>query len=484
VSFETPAAWWGLSTLLLLAVFSLWRQAASRVVVPSVLLWKRIPERNPPVRELRRPQWRVELLLQAAAVGLLVGALAGPFVETERALPRRIAFVVDTSPRMGAGGRLEALVREARALAEGALKEDEVTWYAAAPAPGRVEDPAVLRPGTRRADLAPLVTAARAVSDVVVVLGDRPVEGARTWSLSGPSANAGIAAFRADDETLFARFVNHGPERRTSLRIETGAGTRTEPVTLPPGSSIWTRKGDFARESRIALTLDLDDGWAADDTAEAVRRPPSGLEVSLRGRHHPSLLRVLESLPNARVVREALGTALSVGLDEEPAPGGCRVRLYGAQGRLPGTPKIHAHELTRGLEGREDELAAAGLGELPAGARDGEFLLSAGGRAAATVRGDEIRLAVDIDLWGRSAPSFPIFWANVAERARGGTSAFQASGILDESESDVAGSASDPSGELGDPRGRERRKRPLGGWAALAALFCVAAAWSLQSRAG
>src|SRR6185295_4600179 len=82
VKFETPAALWGLSSLLLLVLFSLWRQAAARVVVPSLLLWKKIPERNPPVRALRRPKWRLDLLLQAFAIAAAIGALAGPYRET------------------------------------------------------------------------------------------------------------------------------------------------------------------------------------------------------------------------------------------------------------------------------------------------------------------------------------------------------------------------------------------------------------------
>ena len=68
MSFGSPGALWGLSTLLLLILFSLWRQASARVIVPSLLLWKQIPERNPPVRALKRPRWRLELLVQALAI--------------------------------------------------------------------------------------------------------------------------------------------------------------------------------------------------------------------------------------------------------------------------------------------------------------------------------------------------------------------------------------------------------------------------------
>src|SRR5207237_4872405 len=91
VRFETPAAFWALASLLLLILFSLWRQAAARVTVPSLALWLRIPERTPPVRALRRPKWRFELLLQALAIAAAVAALAGPYRETQEPQPRRVA---------------------------------------------------------------------------------------------------------------------------------------------------------------------------------------------------------------------------------------------------------------------------------------------------------------------------------------------------------------------------------------------------------
>ena len=105
MNFENPAALWALSSLALLVLFSLWRQAAARTVVPSVVLWKKIPERNPPIRALRRPKWRVELLLQALAIAAAVAALAGPFATTSKKMCGRpvsatgLRFTRDAPPR-------------------------------------------------------------------------------------------------------------------------------------------------------------------------------------------------------------------------------------------------------------------------------------------------------------------------------------------------------------------------------------------------
>ncbi len=476
MSFETPAVLWGLLSLLLLAIFSLWRQAAQAVTVPSLKLWRQIPERNPPVRDLRRPQWRFELLLQAAAVALIVAALAGPFWNSDEVPPRRVAFVADTSPRMEAGGRLSRLLEEARRFASG---PDRVTWYAAG---ARVEDPGAIRISKQRVDLTAMIAAARAGADETVVLTDRPVDGAAAWCAAGPPANAGIAAFRVDDEGLFARIVNFGPEREAELQIEAGGAPLRERLKLQRGSTVWSLKRDLTRVAELKVRLDLDDGWAADNIVTARRQAGGELAASVSGRHHPALVRVLEAVPGTRVGRGLRGARLAVGLDEAPDAGALRVWIHSPLERLKGALKLESHALLRGLPGRETELEAAGWGELPPALRTGTTLLSVGGRGAAALRGGDLHLSVDLDAWSRSAPSFPIFWANVAEGLRG--ELWVVDGLLDERESDAAGVERPWRAAAGAGAARERVRRPLAGWAALAALLCLAGAWGLQRRPG
>jgi hypothetical protein len=161
---------------------------------------------------------------------------------------------------------------------------------------------------------------------------------------------------------------------------------------------------------------------------------------------------------------------------------------------------------------KDEELRSAGVGALDGG---GRVLVSADGRPVVALRGGVLEVSVSFEP-GRwpSTPSWPIFWANVIDSARrgagfvvpkagealalpsgetrtpsaageldlGGRKAW--AGLLDARESDVAGSAreSEPAGS--GAAGRERRRTPLGGWAALLALACLAAAWGLQRRGG
>jgi hypothetical protein len=508
MTFESPTALWGLASLLLLAVFSLWRQAAVRAVVPSLLLWKLIPERNPPLRALRRPAWRWELLLQALAIAFLVAGLAGPALLSDAPRPRRVALVVDTSARLAAGGRLDRLRARAAELLAGEFRDDAVVLLAGDPAPRTLRDPGEIAPYGGHVDLAPLIAVARAQADLVLVLGDRAPDGVRAELLAGPAANVGIVEFTAGDAEVFARLVNHGPPRRVALVLD---GAREE-IDLPAGERAWSRKADFSARERIDLEIDVDDGFDADDRAGAVRLGSPRAEVSLRGLPVPLLDRALTSIPGVVLRADAARPALAVGVDEDPGPGGVRVKLLTPNPRsepLSMTRPEPRHPLLRGL--RDEELRSSGTGALEPG---GTPLLTADGRAVMAKRGDVLEVSISFEP-GRwpSTPSWPIFWANVVDSARRGAGTlvvprvgtplatpsgepatpsaageFKAggksmiAGLLDARESDAAGVSRPPEAPGAASAARERRRSPLGGGAALLALACAAAAWVLQKR--
>ena len=210
MSFAAPAALWGLLSILLLVIFSLWRQASVNVDVPSLRLWNLIPERNPPIRALRRPKWRLELLIQALAIGAVVVALAQPFVVSDQPEPRKVAFVFDTSSRLKAEGRLEALKAKARSLLETTLSGDEVALFASTPAPARVKDLDEVRALDVHVDVEPLIAAAREAAEHVILFSDRPVEGVHSVLIGSGGGNVGIVGFSVTDREIFARLVNHG----------------------------------------------------------------------------------------------------------------------------------------------------------------------------------------------------------------------------------------------------------------------------------
>lgn len=535
MSFETPGALWGLLSLALLALFSLWRQAAARTVVPSLLLWKKIPERNPPLRALRRPRWRIDLLWQALAVTCLVLSLAGPYVPSSRPKPRRVAVVLDTSARMLAGGRFEEARREAARLAAGKLAGDEVAFYAADPSPRRADRPEEIRPVHAHVDLGPLLAVARAQADEVVLFSDRPVEGARLRLLAGPSGNVGIVEFTPADDELFARLVNHGPPGRpVTVRWGADGQEGEERRTLGPGVSSWSRRGDFRKAGRVWVEVRAGDGFELDDRAEAVRLGSDRIVVSLSGQRVPLLERALRAVTGVELRHDGGPGQVAVGVDEEPPAGDLRVRIHPPRGALEGEPAVARHPLTEGLERRAaEELVPAGVGELPAGAREGEPLLLVGGKRAAVIRGREVHLAIDCapDRWPATV-SFPIFWANVIDFARSGASGLRVfrtgrpvalpaearvvdpsgresppsrtflgyevgeyvlkfaagersirTSLLDGRESDTAGEGRALDWDPADPSGREPLRRSLAGAGAAAALGFLALAWFAQARA-
>jgi hypothetical protein len=528
VSFEHPAALWGLGSLILLILFSLWRQASAQVIVPSLLLWKQIPERNPPVRALRRPRWRLELLLQALAISAAVGALARPYRETREPQPRRIALVFDTSARMRAGDRMAKMKARAGQLIQDQLSHDIVTCYEAAPSPRKIGSPTEAEVVDTHVNLGPLIQGAAAEADHVILFSDREADGATPVLFGTPADNAGIVEFSVSDDEAFVRIVNHGPAR--PLPIELWAGDLKVRETVPAGQRTWSHKADYSKAAFIRITLFTNDSFPLDDVVEATRLVSGGALVTLAGRHHDSLPKVFRAMPGVTVQRGGSGALVAVGWDEAPGPGELRVFIHSPTNTSPGEVVVAPHELMHDLEKRGRELV---LGELPAAERAGEPLITVGGRVAAVLRKNELHLCVDLNQW-QGMPSFPIFWVNVVDAAqkasRGlvvirtgrpiqltpnslvdevpagaireltgegmfvaftvGAYRLRLAGgdkhiyvnLLDERESDTAGQTRDLAWDSAGPATRVFQRQDLTAWAAWSALGLLVLAWLLQVR--
>jgi len=537
VSLESPAALWGLASLALLAIFSLWRQAAGRATVPSLLLWKRIPERNPPIRALRRPKARWELLLQALAVAAAVLALAGPFVASEIPRPRRVALVLDTSARLRQGGRIDRIREEALRLYDGPLSGDRRSVFAAAPSPRRLDRAglAALGPVDEHVDLEPLLAAARQAADHVLLLSDRAPAGVDARLFGSEGGNVGITALSVGGGEIFARIANHGAVRDVALVVRIDGRETAERISLPAGGErAWSRKADLGGAESVALELETGDGFPLDDRAGAVRLGTAEATATVTGSRDPDVLRALGAVEGVKLRSE--GEALvSVGVDAVPGPASFRVRIHTPLGASPGSPVVLRHPLTAGLESRASELGR--VGELPPEARGGDPLIAVGERRVAVLRGTELHVCVDLDPargWP-AFPSFPIFWANVVDFARKGAGEFAVLrtgrpfalppgsavaaasepgaiwslsdsgdflahtagdylvrraggerrlpvGLLDARESDTAGETRSPGWDPARPEGREPEPARLGGWAAGAALGALLLAWLLERR--
>jgi hypothetical protein len=220
---------------------------------------------------------------------------------------------------------------------------------------------------------------------------------------------------------------------------------------------------------------------------------------------------------------------MSVGVDAPPGPASFRVWLISSRGLLQGEAVAAPHPLMADLDKRGKELAQV-CGELSPADRIGEPLLTVGGRIAATVKGREVRLCVDVGEWGKSMASLPIFFANAVDVARSGGSRFVVlrtgrpfsvppdgsldqpadavlsdgklvayavgeygltsawghrtvrANLLDERESDTAGVRRDLDWDPGSPAGREARRHGYAGIAAGAALAFLLLAWLMQLR--
>lgn len=530
--FETPAALWGLLSLLLLVLFSLWRQAAVRTPVSSLLLWKLIPERNPPLRALRRPRWRPDLLLQALALAAIVAALAGPFVEGSEPEPRKFALVFDTSARMLAGDKLRRAKEAAQDFIARLGPRDRVSVYWAVPDPRRGASVDDVQAVHVHVDPAPMVAAARQETPHVILFSDRPIEGVKAALFSAPGWNVGIVDFSVTEGEAFVRIVNHGESRKVPILVRAdGAIVESASLDLAPGTTAWALKRDFSRAKEVRVGLDVRDSFALDDRAGAVLLAEASSVVSVQGADFPLLVRAFESIPGVTVRRGGGAALVSVGVGAEPSSARLKVAFDPPRSPFaPGTFTVAEHPLTRHL--RAEEIGSAAASELaaPAGA---EKLFFADGRLVGALWDDTIRFSFELTQgrWS-DTPSFPIFWTNVIDYARRASGSFvvartgrsvglpvevtQVDGpeggawslspsrsftawtvgefrlrapggerpirvnLLDERESDTAGEERPLEGDPADPARRTLQPRRLAGSAAVLALVFLVAAWLLQ----
>jgi hypothetical protein len=415
VKFENPVALWGLASLILLILFSLWRQASAKVVVPSLLLWKKIPERNPPVRALRRPRWRLELLLQALAISAAVGALAKPYRETDQPKPRRVALVFDTSSRFRAGDRLTKFKAHARNLMETALKKDVVTCYDASPSPRSFKEPEEAKVVDVHVDLMPLLFAASAGADVLILYSDVFASTGYPVMFAAPADNAGIVAFSVSSDEAFIRIVNHGAARPIPVSLKAEGIDLRE--MIPAGQLTWTHKADYSKTAYVRIAIEPKDSFPIDDVVEATRLLSGNSLVTLTGRHHDGLVKAFRSMPAVTILRGTASARVAVGYDEAPGPGEFRVWVHTPNGKLSGELTLEEHPLLADLQPRLRELSSLTWGEVPAG---GKALIRVGGKTSAALQGNLLHVCVDLNQWQNGLASFPIFWVNALDFAHKG----------------------------------------------------------------
>ena len=441
----------------------------------------------------------MELLLQALALACSVIALAGPFTLSDRTVPRKVAFVFDTSGRMAAEGRIEKAKDRAREMAARLPETDELVVYWQERAPRRGKRIDEVRGIDAHVDVDVLLDAARSEAKQVVLFSDRAPEGVTAELFGATGKNIGIVAFSATDTEVFARIVNHGAARAVPALLWVDGKKRSlGNIDLARGETAWTRKVDLSGAKRMEMRLYTDDHFAIDDVVGASRLgDPSGT-VAVVGEAHPLLLRALESIPGIRVRRGAGKALVSVVFETLGAP------------FVPGSFTVAEHPLTAHVRPEEVTSGQAATLDAPAGA---EPLFYADGKLVAAAWGGAVHLSFELspDGW-MATPSFPIFWANMVDRARGAAASLTYAkagqpftwegesylsvrvgdyavdqpplrvNLLDARESDTAGETRSSGWDLGDPKGREWQASSHAWWLAWLALAFLLVAWAAQSR--
>lgn len=351
LEFASPQLLWWLLGVPLVLLFGLWRTRPAAVTVPSLRLWERIRERQPPVRELRRPSLQLSLILQALAAALLVASLAGPQRSEPRPTPRAVYLLVDDSASMGAAlaakdpsrsedrstTRMDSAREAVASLLARAAPEDRVVVVAPHASPWRYDGP----PSGVAAFLRAAAPAACGEDDVIrsarllaaeagtgpgralVAVTDRqndalrealrPADG-RLLIVGGPARNAGIVAFSVESAPaggvrVFVRCVGSTKET-LDLDLENSAdGDRWEPLDPPrlrvalsergEGSLVVSLpampKGEVVRLRRLG-----DDALADDDTAWLLRAA-GPRRIAYYAERPGSVAKALQAVPDVKL---------------------------------------------------------------------------------------------------------------------------------------------------------------------------------------
>ena len=320
MGFAQPLALWLLVLLPLVALLHQLRARSAVVVVPSLLLWKGMPET---VRaESLSHRWRPNalLVLQLFALGFAVLALAKPYVRTAVVVPSHVVFVLDISASMKATdvkpSRFDAarnrLLNDANRLPAG-------TRFALVLAGNR---PAMrlpfstrrrelrqslesLRPTDTAANLSAAIAFANALADDVDIrlYTDTPVEGFESATRLFRQRPKDIALTElvvsrgpADPSDASARVVVANrtatlQQIRLSLDVD-GAPTDAQSVEVGAGaaaSAAFRFRADGNRDVPVAVAVESDDDYDANDRLYRVLTAIRPLRVLVVGESSPFL---------------------------------------------------------------------------------------------------------------------------------------------------------------------------------------------------
>jgi hypothetical protein len=496
VSLAAPVA-----LLALVALPVLWwlhRRARrpAEVVVPSLLFHEE--SETAAARDRRR--FDPELLLTLAAATLLVLAAAGPIVEAGKA-GRTVRVVVLSGAAATARGQEERTDAALRRLHEALGPTDRIE-VVREPA-----DPEGPRPTEGR-----LLDAARAgAADLRFVVSDRAARGPTGevgWITAGdPGArNRGIVAATMEERpgglAVFANLRND-TEADEDLRLVLTTESRdafaeARARVAAGGLATATIPLDSVPEE-LVLSLEGEDGLAADDRVSFVRRPLAvEFDPSVPGAHARAVRLGLEAVLGSGgfvegrvpdlVVTARPSPPRGVTLVLDPVPAGAE-----AIEALEGPETVRTDPLVRDLSAGGVGLAYRPGAERPTEGYD-PLLSRRAGRGFVVVerRGDLVRFAPD-PLRGRPAPVatplWPLFLENLVGEVAGdlGPLGYRRRGLLDDATSRLGRTPPAPSIEIPASPAEvpaPARSVDLRPWLVLSGLLCLLLLWAHPASRG
>ncbi|QEL19725.1 vWA domain-containing protein [Limnoglobus roseus] len=331
MSLTNPTALMWLLLAVPVVIFYILKIRLKRVPVSTVIFWRQIFDEKKPRSLWQRLRHLVSLFVQLALLGLLVSALAEPFLASEATHRRRIILVVDNSASMKASdvapSRLAKAVEEAQGVIQGLRFRDEMAIVSAGTQPRVVcgltghqrtlrdalatipptDGPGKLKDAIDTARRLVSKDAADGESRVVVLTDgsgdelakviaeeDKKPEAERikltVIKVGQQTPNVGITRFQVRRSTIdpigyevLIEITNHSDEPSGDFRMELTLNDRTAdviPLNLKPGET-WAKTTQSTTADGGVLTAKLttkgekqseplQDALAADNTAVAL----------------------------------------------------------------------------------------------------------------------------------------------------------------------------------------------------------------------
>ena len=337
MAFALPLGLLALLAIPIIIILHLIRERRKRVMVPSLIHWRKVPYRRPDNRMHQLPLTLL-LLLHIIAAGLLGIALAQPQIAgAVLGRAEQTVVIVDTSTSMatvdGGSTRFAQAQNRVRDLISGMGNNDRLTVIAAGPsaqivAAGEQGDAPLIEaaldeliPGGTRTNIADAITLAETAlrsdqSGQIVVLTDSavPTIPARNvitpvdWQTIGSEQpNRAIIAF-ASRETggtlqVYARVANYAPSPfDTQLELygdEELVETRNISIEANGETELtWNLPSGYAE---LRATLDGNDGLSQDDQALLTVAPTRTINTLLVSDSPDALQRALSAVSGVSI---------------------------------------------------------------------------------------------------------------------------------------------------------------------------------------